>query len=41
MHAAYLSQLLQNCLVEAALLEINPRRRNNIINDLLIDAADL
>lgn len=41
MHAAYLFQLLQNRLVEATLFEINPRRRNHIVDDLLIDAADL
>ncbi len=41
MYAAYLSQLFQNRLVNTALLEINPRRRDHIVNYLLVDAADL
>lgn len=41
MYAAYLSQLLQDRLVNTALFEINTRRRNHIVDDLLVDIPNL
>ncbi len=36
----YLAQLLQRGLLDAALFEVDARRRNHIVNDVLINGAD-